>query len=64
MVSKCDDMSSGDSMTITHNVLMALIRSVGDGRLKESRRRGNKDANSGSNTSFGTLAIVLESAIK
>ena len=64
IVGRCDDIISGDSITMMYNVLIAFARNAGDGSLMDSNNKGNKEGNSGRRISLGTLAMMLDNAIK
>ena len=57
-------MISGDSITMTYNVLMAFARNTGDGSLRDRSKRGNNEGSSGRRISFGMLAIIFDNAIR
>jgi len=63
-VARWEEMTSGDSMTITYSVSMAFPRNTGDGKLSDCNNNGNNEGNSGSRISFGILPIMFDNAIK
>lgn len=57
-------MISGDSMTMTYNVLIPFARNTGDGSLRDRSKRGNNEGNSGRRISFDILAMIFDNAIR
>lgn len=64
IISICEDIISGDSITMTYKVLIAFARRTGEGRLKDWSRRGSSEGSSGRRISLGMLDIIFDNAIR
>jgi hypothetical protein len=62
--SRCVDIISGDSITMTYKVSMMFARNTGEGRWRDCRRSGRREGNSGRRISLGILAIIFDKAMR